>query len=132
MFDTAQLVANSVDGLEVVRMDAQDFGAGMRGDVDEVVRGEAVVDGDQHRTDLRHGIEGFELLVHVRRDVGDAVTLPNPHRLQRGRPAVAAVEELLVSEAEVAVDHAFAIAVKLSRPPRELQRCERRFHLPSL
>ena len=109
MLDAAELVADAVDGVEVIGVDAQDLGARVRGDVDEVVGGQAVVDRHEHRADLRHGVERLELLVRVRRDVGDTVALLHAHPLQGRRPAVAAIEELLVGEAQVAVDDGLAV-----------------------
>src|SRR5690349_10816980 len=110
-------------------MDAQHLRARMSRDVDEVLGREAVVDRDHDGADLRHRIEGLELLVRVGRDVGDAVSVPDAHRLQRGRPPVAALKELLVCKTQITVDHALALAVKLAGPPRELERRERSLHL---
>src|SRR4029077_6866770 len=84
-----------------------------------------------HRPDLGHRVEGLELLVYVRSDVGDPVTLPHPHPLKSRRPAVATFEELLVGEAQVPVDYSLAVSVQLARTPAELERCERGFHAAS-
>src|SRR5260370_39263189 len=91
-------------------------------------RGEAIVDRDRAPADLRHGVERFELLVHVRSDVGDPITLLHPHPLQRRRPAIAPIEELLVGEAEVSVHDCLPVPVKLPRASRELQGCQRGLH----
>ena len=111
LLDAAQLIAHALYRLHVVGMDAQNFGAGVRRDVDEILGREPVVDGHQHRADLRHRIERFELLACVGRDIGDTIALPDAHRLQRRRPAVAAREELLVGQAYVAVDNGLTVAV---------------------
>src|ERR1700694_4682547 len=128
MLHPAQLVADGVDGVQVIRVHAQDLGARVRGDVDEILCRQAIVDRHEDGTDLRHGIERFKLLVHVRSDVGNTITLLDAHALQGRRPAVAPLEELLVGEAEVSVDDALPIPVKLPRPSCELQRCKRGLH----
>jgi hypothetical protein len=60
--------------------------------------------------------------MRVGRDVRDPVALFHAQSLQRRRPAVAPIEELLVRQPKIAINNPFAIAVKLSRPARELQR----------
>ena len=129
MLDATQLVADPVHGFEVVGVDAQHLGPGMRGDVHEVVGREAVVDRHQHGSHLGHGVKRLELLVRVRRDVRDTVPLLDAHRLQGRGPPVAAREELFVGQPQVAIDHPFAIAIQLACPSRELERCQRGLHL---
>ena len=90
-------------------MSADDFRAAVVDDVVEIVGDQAIVDRHQHRADLRHGVVRFQLRVRVRRDVGDAVALPHAQRLQRRRPAVAAIEELLIGEPQFAVDDGLAV-----------------------
>jgi hypothetical protein len=63
---------------------AHHTGAAVVDDVREVVRRQAIVDGNQHRTDLRNRVKRLELRVRVRRDVDDAVTLLDAERLQGG------------------------------------------------
>src|SRR5205814_2525365 len=86
------------------------------------------VDGHEHRADLRHGVERLELRVRVRRDVHDAIALPDAERVQRGRPAIAAVEEALVGEALLAVNDGLARRIEAPGAPRELQRGKWDFH----
>ena len=128
MLHSAQLVPNAVDGVEVIRVDAHHLCPRVPGDIDEVLGGQAVVDRHQDSADLGHRIEGFELLVGVRRDVCDPVALLHPHRLQRRRPAVAAIQELLVGQPQIAVDDRLTIAVELPCPSREVERSERGLH----
>jgi predicted lipoprotein with Yx(FWY)xxD motif len=64
-------------------------------------------------------VEGLELLVDVRRDVRHPVTLPHAH-LERGGPAVAAVEKLLVGEPQVAGGDRLPLRMQPSSPPHEL------------
>ena len=112
-------------------MDADDAGAAVVDDVGEVVGDEAVVDRHEHRAELRHGVERFELRVGVGRDVGDAIALAHAQALQRRGPAVAAVEELRVGEAQIAVDDGLAASVELAGAAHELQRGQWGFHLPA-
>ena len=60
--------------------------------------------------------------------VGDPVALPDAERLQGARPAVAAVEELLVGEPQVAVDDGLAGTVQAAGAAGELKRRQRCFH----
>ena len=125
-------VADAVHGVEVVGVDADDAGAAVVDDVGEVVGGEAVVDGDEDRAELRDRVEGFELGMGVGRDVGDAIALAHAHALQRRGPAVAAVAELLVGEAQIAVDDGLAASVELAGAAHEIQRGQWGFHLAGL
>ncbi len=67
-----------VHGVEVVGVGHDDTRAAVVEDVGEVVGGQPVVDGHEHRADLRDGVEGFELGVGVGGDGGDAVPLATP------------------------------------------------------
>ncbi len=109
-------------------MNADDAGAAVVDDVGEVVGGEAVVDGDEDRAELRNRVEGFELGMGVGRDVGDAVAFAHAHALQRRGPAVAAVEELFVGEAQIAVDDGLAASVEFAGAAHEIQRGQWGFH----
>src|SRR5205823_13882734 len=106
--DAGQLVADAVDRLEVVLVRAHDACAAVVDDVGEIVRGKAEVDRHEDGPDLRDRIERLELRMRIRRDVDDAVALLDTERLQRGRPAIAALEEVAVREALVAVDDSLA------------------------
>ena len=94
-----KLGANAVDGLEIIAVCANDARAAVIDEVNEIVRGQAIVNRHQHRADLRHGIERFELRVGVRRDIGDAVARANPKLLQGRRPTIAPIEKLRVGPA---------------------------------
>src|SRR5438046_303939 len=48
--------------------------------------------------------------------------------LEGGRPAVAAVEELLVGEPQIPVDDRLALWMQAAGPTHELERRERRLH----
>jgi hypothetical protein len=63
--------------------------------------------------------------VGVRRDVDDAVALLDAERLQGGRPPIAALEELFVREALVAVNDGFTRRIQATRTTGELEGCER-------
>jgi hypothetical protein len=60
--------------------------------------------------------------MRIRRDVDDAVALLDTERLQRGRPAIAALEEVAVREALGAVDDGLARRVQATSAPGELER----------
>ena len=122
-------VADAVYGVEVVAVNADDAGAAVVDNVGEVVGGEAVVDGDEDRAELRDRVEGFELGMGVGRDVGDAIAFAHAHALQRRGPAVAAVAELLVGEAQIAVDDGLAASVEFAGAAHEIQRGQWGFHL---
>jgi len=126
--DAGHLVPHAVDHVEVVAVRAQHGRPGVVHDVDEVVGGKPVVDRHQHRAGLGDGIERLELRVGVRRDGGDPVTRLDAQPLQRGRPPVAAVEELLVGQPEAAVDDRLAGAVQSAGAAGEVQRRQRCFH----
>ena len=111
MLDTGQLLAHRVDRFQVIRVHADNPRARVADDVCEIVSRQPVVDGHEHGPDLRDGVERFELRVCIRRNIRDAVALFDSEPLQRRRPAVHAVEELLVSQAELTVDDGFTIAV---------------------
>ena len=128
LFDVPDPVANTVHALEVILGSADDGRPGVIDDVGEIVGCQPVVDGNQHGANLRHRVKRLELLVQVRRDVGDPIALVHAHPLERGGPAVAAVEELLVAEPQVAVDDRLTLRMQASSPPRELEWCERRLH----
>src|SRR5206468_11036304 len=100
----------------------------MTDDVGEIAGREPVVDWHHNRADLRHRVERLQLRVRVRRDVGDAIARLDAEPLQRGRPPIAPVEELLVAEMQAAVDDRFAAPVERPRPACEFQRREWDFH----
>ena len=60
--------------------------------------------------------------MRIRRDVDDAIALLDAERLQRGRPAIAALEEVAVREALRAVDNGLARRIQATRAPGELER----------
>src|SRR5258708_32680977 len=60
--------------------------------------------------------------VRVRGDVGDAIALPDTHRLQDRRPVITALEELSVRQPQFAVDDGFPVSVKPARATRKLHR----------
>ena len=122
MAHACQLAADTVDSLEVVLVRAHDACAAVVDDVGEIVRRQAEVDRHEHGPDLRDGVERLELRMRIRRDVDDAVALLDTERLQRGRPAIAALEEVAVREALGAVDDSLARRVQATCAPGELER----------
>ena len=126
--DVATRVADRLDRLEVVGVGTDNRRPAVPDDVFDLAWLEPEVDRNQHRSNLWHGIERLELRVGIRREVGDAVALPHPQALQRGRPAIAAVKELPVGEPDRPVDDGLAVRVEGARPTLKLERCQRRLH----
>ena len=96
--------------------------------VNEVVRGQAIVQRHKDTADSRHRIEGLELRMGVGRDVGHAITGLDSQRLQGGGPTIAAVEELGIRQAKDTIDHGLTVGVKGARAPGKLERGKRYFH----
>ncbi len=82
MHDVLQIGANRVDRRKVIGAGAHHLRAAVLNQVTEVVRDQPEIDRHEHRADLRHGVERLELRVRVRRDVGDAIALPDAKPLQ--------------------------------------------------
>src|ERR1041385_6482380 len=109
-------------------MRADDLRAAVINQISEVVRGQTIIDRHQHGANLRHCIKRFELRVSIRRDVSHAISLPNAEFQQTRRPAITAMQKLLVRESELAIDDGFAPAVELARAASKVQWSKRRFH----
>ena len=118
--DIGELGADRVDLAEVIGFDADHGRPAVFDDVQEVGRGESVVHRDQHGADLRDGIERLQLAMGVRRDVDHPVTLLHAKVLERRRPAVRAVEELAVRQAQFTVDNGLAFRVEPAGSASEL------------
>ena len=125
---------DGTDRFEIVGVRTDHLRTAMLEDVLDLGRRQPEVDGDQHRPDLRRSIERFEVLVRVGRYVADTVALRHTQTLERRRPAVAALEELLVGISCRTVDHGFPLGIQAPRAAHELQWCKRCFHrrLPRL
>src|SRR5205823_2617714 len=82
----------------------------------------------QDCADLGDGVERLQLLMHVRRDVSDPVARLDTQPLQGRRPAVAAIEKLLVGESQVTLDDGVTPRIEPASSPHELKRREWRFH----
>ena len=78
VLDVRNLVTNAVDRVQVIGMGTHHPGAAVADDVGKVVGDQPVVDRHQHGAELRHGVEGFELRMRVRRDVRHAVAVADP------------------------------------------------------
>src|SRR5438445_4404871 len=128
MLDARKAVANALQAAEILLSGADDGCSGMVDDVSEVVSRQSIVDRHEDRAYLRHGVERFQLLSDVGRDVGDAIARGDAQPLEHGRPPVATLEELLVGQPQVAVDDGLALRVQSSSPSHELERRERRLH----
>src|SRR5437764_7829872 len=109
-------------------MRADDLRTAVINQISKVVGSQAVIDRHQYPANLRHCIKGFELSVSVRRDVSNAITLPDTEFEQTRRPAITAIQKLLVRKPESAIDHRLAIAIELASAASKVQRSKRRFH----
>lgn len=92
-------------------------GAAVVNQINEIIRGETIVDGHQDRANLRHCIKGFELCMGVRRNVSDPITLSHAETLKGRRPAIASIEKLRIGQPQFTIHHSFAVAIKLARAP---------------
>jgi hypothetical protein len=101
------------DVLELVVVD-QDLRAAVRDDEGEIAGGEPHVERDQHRARERHAVVRLEQHVGIGREHGDARALGNAHAAQRAGEPQAAIEELRVGEAALAVDHRSAVCENLA------------------
>src|SRR5580765_7365733 len=93
-------------------MSTHDSGAAMVDEIDEVVRRQPIVQWNKDRADLRDCIKGFELRMGVGCDVSYPVTLLYTQRLQGRRPAVTTVEELTVTQPQIAIDHSLPFGIE--------------------
>src|SRR5438132_13526045 len=94
--------------------------------INEIIRCQAIVDWHQHGADLRHRIKRFELRMSVRRDVSHAIVLAHAEFLQSRPPTIATIEELRVSQPQIASNAGFAFSTSLARATREAERRQRR------
>ena len=109
------------DLVRVFPVDQQGLRFGVLQNVGEVRRGEAVVEGRQNGADLRHGKEGFQHAVAVRRQHGDRVPLADAALAQGVGQPVHPFLQLAVRVAVVAVDDGRFVGKEACRPAQELQ-----------
>ena len=102
--------------------------AAMIDQINEIVRDQAVIQRHEHGANLRHRVKRFKLRVCVRREISDAIALPNSEPLQGGRPTIDTIKELSISHAQFAIHQSFAPGVELASAARKFQRGQRRFH----
>ncbi len=91
-----------------VRMHAHDLRAAVVDEIDEVFRRQPIVEWNDHRADLRHGVILFEMVMRVQREGRHAIALLDSEHLERRGPAIAASAEFGVREADVAIYHRLA------------------------
>src|SRR5208283_2853152 len=94
----------------------------------EVLGREPVIHRYDDGAPLRDRVELLEMLVRVGRDGGDAIALADPELRERGGPPIAALAELGIRQANVAVYDCFAPGMQLARAAREVQGRQRRLH----
>ena len=120
MFDLRKVAPNCFHRVEVIGVDADNPRSTVIDDVGEVVRRQSVVERNQDSPNLGDGVERLELGMRVGRDVRHPVTLPHTEPMKGRGPTVAAVEELLVGQAEVAVDDRLTLRVEAPGAPEKL------------
>ena len=129
MTDIPELSPHAIDVRQVVDMGTNHAGATVIDDVSKIVRRKPKVHRNQHGANLGDSVEGFELRVCVRSDVGDPILLRDAKALQRSRPAVAAIEKLLVGQAQCTVNDGLTTSVPASTgAPGKFKRSQWHFH----
>ena len=128
LLDAGQVAADAVDALQIVRVRAHHLRAAVRDEIAEVVGDQAEIERHQHRANLRHGVEGLQMGVRIRADVGDPVPFRDTDRLKPRRPPIAAVPELRVGPAQIPVHDGRALPIEEAGPAEEVQRREGHFH----
>jgi hypothetical protein len=113
-------------------MHAQDLGPAVVREIDEVVGDQTIVQRDDDRAELRHGVILLEVLMGVRRERGHTVALPDPELCQGGRPLVATLTEFCIRQPQLTINDGLAGAMQLARPAQEVERSERGFHAACL
>src|SRR5438445_4166244 len=116
----------------MVAVGANDGRAGVIDYVGEVVRSQPVVNRHQDSAELRHCVERLQLAVSIRRDVGHPVALVYTESRKRARPAITALEELLVGQAATILVHRLDLGIEAPGAASKLQRAQGYFHLSSL
>ena len=72
-------------------------------------------------------VEGKEKASFVAQG-SDAVAFLHPKGLQSRRPTIAAAEEFLVVQPQIAIHDGVPFGIELARAPREFERTQRGFH----
>src|SRR5579859_4977177 len=129
---TGHTCPHAIDTVQIVGMNAQHDGAAMRGHINEVLGRQPVIDGHDDRSELRYCVELLEMLMRVGRDGRNPVALAHPQLGKRGAPPVATPAELLIGEAQIAVDDGLAPAMQFARAAHEFQGCQWGFHRKSV
>ena len=78
MLHALYLRANGIYNLQVLGMSAEYARSTVLDEVDKLRRAEPVIDRNQYRSNLRDCVEGFQLSMGIRRDIGDAIARPHP------------------------------------------------------
>ena len=122
MPDAGDLGTHRLDRADVVRVCADHHRLAVADHVAEISRAQAVIQRHEDRAELRHGVELLEHRMRIGRDDDHPVTGAHAEALQRRRPAIAALEELRIRQAQRAINDGFALRVQQPRAARELQR----------
>jgi hypothetical protein len=107
VFDAGQPIPNTVDGFKVIRVSTYDLRVEVIDDVLEIFREEPIIYRNQYRADLRDCVVSLQMRVCIRGDAGDPIALSHAEGLQRRPPAIAAIQELSVGQAQISVGDRF-------------------------
>src|SRR5579884_1634606 len=109
-------------------MDADHLCSAMLNNIGKIFSDEAIVDRNEHRSDLGNGVEGLKLSMRIGRDVGDAIALANAQTLEHGGPAITALAKLGIRQAQSFIDHSLAVRIQTPGATQELKRGQGCFH----
>src|ERR1700730_15388509 len=104
-----QPIANAVDGVHMIGVNANDGGAAVLDRIKKILGGQAVVQGYDDGADLRYRIERFEHGMCVRRYDANTIAPSDTEFLQDRRPSIATVQELGICEAPAVIDDCFPV-----------------------
>ena len=110
-FYSRKFASNAIDGIQIIAVSAHHACATVIDDVGKIGRRQPEVDRHDDGADLRHGVVALQMAMCVGGNVGHPVARLNAKGLQGGRPAIAALEELGIGEAQITVNNGLAAAV---------------------
>ena len=113
----------------MIVMHTHHFGTTVVNDVRKFCRIEAKINRDQRRTNLGDSVEGFELYVGIRSDIGNSIALGNPQSLKSTRPTVTSFKKFLIGKPTVSVYDGFSTRIQTASASLKLERRQRSIHV---